>query len=93
LTDGRLDNGRGLILFDSYEELRPLTSLEYHVWPVMLRTAALRFWLSRLQDWYFPRPGELTHIKNPLEFRDILLSHIYSQQLAMNLELLTSDSE
>ncbi|NJO14572.1 MAG: homoserine kinase [Thioploca sp.] len=74
--DGHLDEQRVQILFTHYCKQRPLTSLEYQAWPVMLRAAALRFWLSRLQDWYFPRAGELTHTKNPVEFREILLSHI-----------------
>ncbi len=76
LSDGNLDEKRVRAIFDGYHENRSLTALEYEAWPVMLRAAALRFWLSRLQDFHFPRPGEITHIKNPDDFRKILQAHI-----------------
>jgi homoserine kinase type II len=75
-ADGRLDTKRVNALLESYMEQRPLSELELETWSTMLRAAALRFWLSRLQDLHFPREGEITHIKNPDVFREILQEHI-----------------
>ena len=76
LPDGDLDEQRTQAMFQGYSDNRTLTPVEYQVWPVMLRAAALRFWLSRLEDFYFPRPGEITQIKDPTVFRQILQVHI-----------------
>lgn len=72
LPNGELDQQRVDALLSGYQEQRPFTSEECIAWGVMLRAAALRFWVSRLKDLHFPRAGELTHTKNPNEYRDIL---------------------
>ncbi len=73
---GSLDMAKSQAMLDAYKQVRPFSAEEIEAWPVMLRAGALRFWLSRLQDHHFPREGELTHIKDPDVFRDILLARI-----------------
>jgi len=70
--DGSLDGQRCQHFLQAYQQERPLTNNEKNDWSLMLRAAALRFWLSRLQDKHFPREGEMTHIKDPTVFENIL---------------------
>ena len=69
---GDIDAARGSALLAAYRTGREFTPEEAAAWPVLQRAAALRFWLSRLHDFYIPRPGELTHAHDPEHFRRVL---------------------
>lgn len=70
--DYSLDRDKTTALLSSYHQHRKFTAEEQSFWPTMLRSGALRFWLSRLYDMHFPREGELVTRKNPDEFRAIV---------------------
>lgn len=68
-SDNQLVNSRVHAVLDGYRQHRDLQTAETAALPLMLRVAALRFWLSRLYDATYPLPGELTFIKNPEQYR------------------------
>jgi homoserine kinase type II len=71
-ADRGLDAARTRAFLAAYHALRPFAPAEREAWPVLLRAAALRFWLSRLHDLHLPRPGELVHAHDPEHFRRVL---------------------
>lgn len=78
-ADGALDQTRAQSMLRAYHEARPLQAAEREMWPIALRAAALRFWLSRLYDWHLPRAGEIIHAHDPQQFKRILLRHIAAE--------------
>lgn len=69
------------VFLENYQTIRPLTDAEKNAWPLMLRIAAMRFWLSRLEDSFTQRKGDLTHQKNPRVYQQILQNHIVSNYI------------
>jgi len=70
--DRRIDPLRLGAMAGAYARLRAFTESERAAWPAMLRAAALRFWLSRLEDLHYPRAGALVRVHDPEPFREIL---------------------
>ena len=73
-ADATLDHARTHALLSGYDAVRPLTELERELWPVMLRRAALRTWLGRLDYNHFPLASEMT-IPKDHDFSQRLLEH------------------
>lgn len=74
-ADGRINGARAEAMIHAYRSRREPTAEERRAWPLVLRAAAFRFFLSRLYDWTFPREGDLVHIKDPDPYRRILVHH------------------
>ena len=69
-----LDPARLDAFMKAYQLVRPLTKEEQASWSLMLRAAALRFWVSRLWDFYLPRDAQMLTPHDPTHFERILLS-------------------
>jgi homoserine kinase type II len=83
--EGVLDGARTRAMLQAYHAVRPLQDEEREAWPIALRAAALRFWISRLYDLHLPREGEMVHPHNPEQFKRILQRHIDAGENAIGL--------
>lgn len=72
LDSGELDTARVRAMLDAYHAVRPFTQTEQLAWQALLRAAALRFWLSRLFDYYLPRDAEMLTPHDPAHFERVL---------------------
>lgn len=75
-ADARFDPARLQAVLQAYQQVRPLTAAEQAAWPDMLAFAAVRFWLSRLESWYFPQSGLQVPQKDPEPMRHLLLRRL-----------------
>jgi homoserine kinase type II len=71
-ASGAFDAARVKALLNSYHAVRPLRDVEHDAWPIVLRAAALRFWMSRLHDWHLPRPAQVLKPHDPARFERLL---------------------
>ena len=73
--DGSFNVTCARALIAGYERRRPLTSVERAALPILARGAALRFFLTRLNDWRSTPEGALVKLKDPLEYERKLAVH------------------
>src|SRR5690606_9551127 len=69
---GVLEQDKLRAWLEAYASVRPFTDGERQAWPMMLQAAALRFWVSRLYDFYLPRPAQTLKPHDPRHFERIL---------------------
>ena len=77
LDSGALDLERMHAMLAAYHAVRPFSDAEKSSWQPMLQAAALRFWLSRLYDFYLPREAEILTPHDPTHFERILRQRIH----------------
>ena len=72
-SNNQLNPALQAALLEGYQSVRPLSSDELAYLSIAQRAGCIRFWVSRLLDYHFPQAGEITFIKDPNAFRDLLL--------------------
>jgi len=77
-ADLKIDPAREQALLRAYAEVRPFTPAERDAWAQLTRTAAMRFWLSRLEPWIEAQQGKASGktLLNPDEYKQILQHRI-----------------
>ena len=76
LPTGVHDAARAQAMLDAYQSVRPLTAAERTLLPAMLRAGALRFWISRLWDFYLPREASMLKPHDPTHFERVLRERV-----------------
>jgi len=87
LESGTTDIGRTRAFLNAYCAVRPLQASERTLLPAIVRAGALRFWLSRLWDWYLPRSAAMLKPHDPGHFERVLLQRIEAPLQLTHLQL------
>ena len=74
-ADGEFNVTQAQAFLDGYERRRPLSPAERAALPILAHGAALRFFLTRLNDWSATPAGALVRPKDPLEYERKLAVH------------------
>ncbi len=64
-------------MLDAYQAVRPLEAAERQLLNAMLRAGALRFWISRLWDYYLPREASMLVPHDPAHFERVLRQRLH----------------
>lgn len=83
LASGQADAAREAAFLKAYIAERPLEAAERALLPAMLRAGALRFWTSRLWDFYLPREASLLKAHDPTHFERVLRARIAQPSVAI----------
>ena len=67
---------RAQAMLAAYQKVRPLTPAERELLNAQLRAGALRFWISRLWDFYLPREAAMLTPHDPTHFERVLRERI-----------------
>jgi homoserine kinase type II len=73
LPTGQHHASRADAFVAAYQRVRPFTAAERALFPALLRAGALRFWISRLWDFYLPRQASMLTPHDPTHFERILI--------------------
>ena len=73
--DGSFNLTAGRAMLAGYQAHRPLTAEERAALPILAHGAAMRFFLTRLNDWGSTPAGALVRPKDPLEYERKLAVH------------------
>jgi len=84
LSTGTHEPGRAAAFLQAYASVRPLAAAERQLLPAMARAGALRFWISRLWDFYLPREASMLKPHDPSHFERVLRERVARPLLALH---------
>lgn len=73
---GAHDAAKAQAMLDAYQAVRPLEAAERQLLNPLLRAGALRFWISRLWDFYLPREASMLVPHDPAHFERVLRQRV-----------------